>query len=125
MANDFLKNGGFPTLAFNDGASLTCFANDFGYDRVFAHPLGIHAVDGDCLIAISSSGRSPNILAAVTQSCHRHFPSVVTFTGFDEDNPLRWLGAKNYHVPSSDYGVVESAHLAMLHATLRELRDAR
>ena len=68
MAADFAKNGGVPALAFNDGASLTCLANDYGYEQVFALPLRQHMRSGDCLIAISSSGKSVNILNAANSS---------------------------------------------------------
>lgn len=120
MANDFSKNGDLVTLAFNDPASLTCLANDLGYDAVFAHPLEKHVTLEDLLIAISSSGRSENILRAV-QVASQHDAEVVTLTGFDDTNPLRQMGDKNYHVASHDYGIVETVHLGMLHAALREL----
>lgn len=124
MANDFAKNGRMPTLCFNDAASLTCLANDLGYDKVFAHPIHQHGKEGDLLIAISSSGRSANILRAVESAWLRSV-EVVTFTGFDDDNPLRQRGSINYYVPSHDYGVVETVHLGMLHAALSETIRAR
>ena len=65
LAIDFSKNGGLRALAFNDPAALTCLGNDLGYENVFAKQLDFHARPGDLLIAISSSGRSPNILGAV------------------------------------------------------------
>lgn len=119
-ANDFSKNGHIKTLAFNDGASLTCLANDLGYEEVFAHPLRQHARADDCVVAISSSGRSKNIIKAV-QTVFGHGPRVVALSGFDDDNPLRNLAHVEYHVPSHDYGIVETIHLGMLHAALREL----
>src|ERR1700744_2266039 len=65
LAIDFSKNGGMRSLAFNDAAALTCLGNDLGYENVFATQLDFHARPGDLLIAISSSGLSPNILRAV------------------------------------------------------------
>jgi D-sedoheptulose 7-phosphate isomerase len=124
MANDFSKNGDYPALAFNDAASLTCLANDLGYDKVFSHPLEKHIRANDCLVAISSSGRSASIINAAHAAAQR-CAGIVTLTGFDENNPLRELGQKNYHVPSHDYGIVETVHLGMLHATLGEFRNAR
>ena len=61
------------------------------------------------LIAISSSGRSPNILAAVGAARARGC-TVVTLSGFRPDNPLRALGDWNFHVPSEAYGPVEMVH---------------
>src|SRR5579885_256343 len=117
MAIDWTKNGGFNALAFNDGALLTCLANDLGYERVFAIPLLRHARSGDLVFAISSSGRSPNILAAVEAAETRN-ASVVTLSGFAPDNPLRRRGAMNFYVPSDLYGFVEIAHLTVCHAIL-------
>ena len=108
---------GVRALAFNDAAALTCLSNDFGYEYVFAKQIEAHARPGDLLIAISSSGRSRNILAAVHQArlsgCR-----VITCSGFDDDNELRRLGDVNLYVRSHAYGVVEIAHLTLCHAML-------
>jgi D-sedoheptulose 7-phosphate isomerase len=117
LAIDFSKNGSLRALAFNDPSALTCLGNDLGYENVFAKQLDFHARPGDLLIAISSSGRSPNILAAVkmarTRGCR-----VVTFSGFDAGNELRRTGDVNFYVRSKEYGFVEVAHLALCHAVL-------
>lgn len=117
MAIDFTKNGRVPALAFNDSAALTCLANDMGYENVFAHQIDAHGKPGDLLVAISSSGQSPNIVAAVG-AAQRLGCAVVTFSGFAPDNPLRRLGDLNLYVPSDQYGFVEITHLTLLHATL-------
>ncbi|MFT5287756.1 MAG: D-sedoheptulose 7-phosphate isomerase [Planctomycetota bacterium] len=54
-----------PALAFSDPSQLTCIANDFGYDEVFARSVEAYGAKGDLLLAISTSGNSPNILRAV------------------------------------------------------------
>ena len=64
MAIDYSKNGGLRATAFNDPAALTCLGNDLGYEQVFAKQLELHLRPGDLLVAISSSGRSLNILNA-------------------------------------------------------------
>ncbi len=117
LAIDFSKNGGLRALAFNDAAALTCLGNDFGYENVFARQLDFHARPGDLLIAISSSGRSPNILGAV-ESARGHDCKVVTFSGFTADNDLRHTGDVNFFIRSREYGFVEVAHLALCHAIL-------
>ena len=117
LAIDYSKNGGMRSLAFNDASALTCLGNDLGYENVFAKQLDFHARAGDLLIAISSSGRSPNVLAAVkmarTRDCR-----VVTYSGFTEDNDLRRTGDVNFFVRSREYGFVEVSHLALCHAVL-------
>jgi D-sedoheptulose 7-phosphate isomerase len=117
LAIDYSKNGNLRSLALNDGAALTCLANDLGYENVFSHPIGLHGRSGDLLIAISSSGRSVNILKAC-ETAKAHGMAVVTLSGFDGTNPLRRLGDINLHVASHQYGFVEILHLALLHAVL-------
>ncbi len=117
MAIDFTKNGGMRALTLNDGAALTCLGNDLGYENVFAKQIEMHGRAGDVLFAISSSGRSPNILngvaAARAPGC-----TVVTLSGFSDDNPLRRAGDVNLYVASGEYGFVEVSHLALIHAIL-------
>jgi D-sedoheptulose 7-phosphate isomerase len=114
QALDYWKNGGIRALAFNDSSLLTCVANDYGYPHVFEKPIEMFADAGDLLIAISSSGRSENILAACRAALAKGC-SVMTMSGFKPDNPLRAMGAINFYVASSSYGHVEIAHLALCH----------
>jgi len=117
MATDYSKNGNMRALAFNDGAMLTCLGNDLGYENVFAKQLDLHAAAGDLLIAISSGGRSQNILNAVDVA-RRRGCRIATLSGFAADNPLRKLGDINFYLGSDQYGFVEVGHLAICHAIL-------
>ncbi|MGQ0663108.1 MAG: D-sedoheptulose-7-phosphate isomerase [Pseudomonadota bacterium] len=117
LAIDYSKNGGLRALAFNDGAALTCLGNDLGYESVFAKQIEFHARPGDMLIAISSSGRSANILRAV-EAARAKDCFVATLSGFSADNPLRRMGDLNFHVGAAEYGFVEVSHLALCHAVL-------
>jgi D-sedoheptulose 7-phosphate isomerase len=117
MATDFSKNGGVRAIAFNDGSALTCLGNDLGYENVFAKQVEWHARGGDILLAISSSGKSPNILRAV-EAAKAAACRIVTFSGFNENNPLRRTGEINFYIRSSQYGFVELAHQTLIHAIL-------
>ena len=117
MAIDYSKNGGMRATAFNDGAALTCLGNDLGFEQVFATQIDLHARPEDVLIAISSSGRSKNILNAVAVARQRNCV-VFTLSGFDATNDLRGLGDMNIYVASGEYGIVEIAHAWILHAVL-------
>jgi D-sedoheptulose 7-phosphate isomerase len=101
-------------MAFNDPALLTCVGNDYGYPHVFEKPIAMFADPGDVLIAISSGGRSENILRAVDAGVEAGC-RVVTMSGFGRDNPLRTRGELNFYVPSDSYGYVEITHLAVCH----------
>jgi D-sedoheptulose 7-phosphate isomerase len=117
MATDYSKNGNIRSIALNDSSMLTCLGNDLGYEQVFAKQIELHARPGDLVIAISSSGRSPNILNAA-DAANQNMCSVVTFSGFAADNPLRKRGDINFYVASGQYGFVEISHLTLCHAIL-------
>lgn len=124
QAVDYWRNGGMRAIAFNDPALLTCVANDFGYPHVFEKSVEMFSDPGDVLIAISSSGKSENILrgvaAAVKAACR-----IVTMSGFLPDNPLRRLGEMNFYVPSHSYGFVEITHLALCHSIVDTIVERR
>jgi len=117
MAIDFSKNGGIRSVVFTDGSALTCLSNDFGFENVFSEQVALHGKAGDVLIAVSSSGRSANILKAA-EVARQVGISLFTFSGFDADNPLRRMGEYNLHIPSHEYGMVEVGHQLILHAVL-------
>jgi D-sedoheptulose 7-phosphate isomerase len=114
FAADACKNAGLSAMAFNDAALLTATGNDVAFEEIFALPLRRVARAGDLLIAISSSGNSPNILRAI-EAARSMSMYIVTLTGMCADNRARALGDLNFHVPSPRYGWVECAHQLVLH----------
>ena len=114
VAADLGKNGNLRTMVLSDPSLLTAVGNDIDFSEVFAEPLRRFGSKQDLLVAISSSGRSPNILSAI-KTARAIGMGVVTFSAMDTDNPLRRLGDLNFYVPASDYGHAESAHAALLH----------
>lgn len=114
MAADLAKNAQLHTEVFSDLSLVTAISNDMGYEHVFSEPLLRRARRGDMLVAISSSGRSPNILAGV-EVANRLKLKVVTLSAMDGNNPLRGAGSLNIYVPAKVYGYAESCHAAILH----------
>lgn len=113
MTADYMKNGGMNTYSLYDNAVTTCMGNDYGYEYIFSKPMERLVRKGDLLVAISSSGNSPNIINAV-HVAKKKKAAVITFTGFQEDNRVKQLGDINVYVPSGKYGIVESIHNLML-----------
>ena len=66
---------------------LTCFSNDYGYEKVFEKCVEFYGDKNDMLILISSSGNSPNVVNAA-KYCNLSDINVVTFTGFGNDNKI-------------------------------------
>lgn len=114
FAADIAKNAGIRTQVFTDYCLMTAMANDISYEEVFAEPLRLFMVDGDMLIAVSSSGNSPNIRRAV-ETARGLGGTVVTLTAMEADNAIGQLGDLNFHVPAKTYSMSETAHAAVLH----------
>ncbi len=121
-AIDFWKNGNMRSLSFNDGALLTCISNDFGYESSFRKPVEMFADEGDILIAISSSGKSKNILNAVETAKIKEC-TVITLSGFEKSNPLKAMGDFNIYISISHYGFVELCHQIILHNILDYINE--
>jgi len=117
MSTDFWKTCGVRAVAFNDSSLLTCLGNDFGYEYIFEKSIEMFADQGDILIAISSSGKSENILKGVNSAKSKGC-SVITLSGFKNDNPLSSTGDYNFYVPAQEYGPVEVIHHSICHCIL-------
>ena len=117
MATDFWKNAEIRALAFNDSVSLTCVSNDHGYPYVFEKSIGMFGESRDVLIAISSSGKSENILRATLLAREKGL-RIITFSGFEPTNPLRGQGHINFYVPAAHYGYVEVIHHSLCHCLI-------
>ncbi|MGQ0665461.1 MAG: D-sedoheptulose-7-phosphate isomerase [Nitrospiraceae bacterium] len=119
---DFLNVGRLRAATIHDSSLLTCMANDYGYESAFARILSVLAQPGDVLIAISSSGKSPNIRNAAAK-VRELGGAVITLSGFASDNPLRALGNLNIWLNARDYGMVEIGHQFVLHNIADRLRS--
>lgn len=108
-AVDFTKNTGLRCINFNEADLITCLANDYGYEHWLEKALEFYADAGDLVVLISSSGRSANMVRA-GEYARAHGLPLVTFTGFQPDNPLRVLGKLNFWVASDAYNIVEMTH---------------
>ena len=106
---DFTKVGGIRTINFNESDLITCFANDFGYDNWVAKAVEFYGDEGDLVILVSSSGNSMNMINAA-RSANKLGLEVITFTGFNINNPLKQEGAINFWLDSKAYNVVENTH---------------
>lgn len=120
---DFANVARLKAVTLHEPSLLTCLANDYGYENAFARALETRFERDDLLVAVSSSGRSPNILNAArrAQELGGH---IFTLTGFDGSNPLRSFGALNVWLDSRAYGPVEIGHLFILHCLADSLKTS-
>ncbi|MFA5062271.1 MAG: SIS domain-containing protein [Patescibacteria group bacterium] len=102
---------------------MSAWANDVGFDTVFSGPLQNYLREGDCIIAISSSGNSANIIKAVELAKSRHVP-VIGLSGFDGGKLNELADAKiMVRTEKGKYGVVEGAHGVILHLMTTYFQD--
>jgi D-sedoheptulose 7-phosphate isomerase len=116
------ERAAWPAIALTvDTSILTAVGNDYGFGEVFVRQ--VHAVGqpGDVLLAISTSGKSPNILGAVETAKQRQI-LTIGLTGA-ANCPLRHAADICLQVPSSDTPLIQQAHLAVLHVICETLED--
>ncbi len=105
---DMTKNGGVRCINFNESDLLTCFANDYGYEKWVVQALKFYSDMGDLIILISASGNSKNMVNAAKYIKSKN--KLVTFTGFYGKNTLNKLGHLNFSVNSKEYNFIENIH---------------
>ncbi len=108
---------GLPAVALTtDSSTLTSIANDYAYEQVFSKQVRALGAAGDCLLAISTSGNSPNVLDAV-HAAHDGDLRVVALTGRDGGPIARAIanGDVEIRVPSERTARIQEVHLVVIH----------
>lgn len=114
---------GLPAQAISDVGHLSCVANDFGYEQVFARYVRSHGRAGDCLLAISTSGTSPNVVAAARAAKDLGM-TVIALTGRAQSE-LVALASVSIATPGGAYADrVQELHIKVIHILI-ELVERR
>ncbi|HTI52371.1 MAG TPA: SIS domain-containing protein [Planctomycetaceae bacterium] len=117
---DFEHQKRLKVLSLTDNTPyILAWANDTRYDRIFVEQLKNFGEPGDLLIAISGSGNSPNILAAV-EWANAHRIETFGLTGYDGGKLLN-MARRSLHCRIDDMGMVESLHQVAFHYVLDDL----
>jgi len=108
---------GLAAIAISDPGYISCVANDFGYDSVFSRFLESMGRPGDVLLAISTSGHSPNVLAAALTARDQGM-KVVALTGKD-GGKLAELADVEIRAPHSRYADrAQEIHIKVIHCLI-------
>jgi D-sedoheptulose 7-phosphate isomerase len=105
-----------------NSSHVTAVANDYDYETVFARALEASARPGDTLVAITTSGNSPNVLRAAT-AAHELGVTVVAMTG-ETGGKLAELADYLINVPSRDTGRIQESHIVFIHAISEHVEHA-
>ena len=113
-----LRRPGLPAIALTtDSSILTAFSNDFGYEGVFARQVQALGQERDCLLAISTSGKSKSVLAAV-EAARSQGMGTAALTGA-APNPLADMVDHCVAMPSQDTQAIQASHLVAEHVLCR------
>ena len=103
-----------PAIALTaDGSLLTCIGNDYGYDQVFARQVAGLAKPGDLVIALSTSGNSANVIAALHESKKMGLESIAFLCG--DGGKSKGLAACELVIPGDCRPATQEAHLFLIH----------
>lgn len=104
-----------------DTSTITACANDFGYERLYERMVTSIGREGDCLIGITTSGNSENIILAL-KAAKKMGIKVFAFLGSDGGKTLE-LCDLAFLVPSYDTGRIQEAHITAGHALMEHIED--
>ena len=107
---DLTKNAKIRCTNYNEANMITCFSNDFGYERWVEMAINYFGDKGDVLIVISSSGKSKNMINACVAAKKKKFSKIITLTGHSINNPIKKLGDINLWTNSKTYNHIENVH---------------
>ena len=106
---DLTKNARIRSVTFNESDLITCFSNDYGYERWIEKSIDFYADKKDLLILISSSGKSKNMINAC-KAAKRKKIKIISFTGHSKNNPLSKLSDLSLWINSKAYNFIENTH---------------
>ena len=106
---DLTKNAKIRTVNFNESDLITCFSNDYGYERWVEKAVDFYADRNDTLVLISSSGKSKNMINAC-KAAKRKKINVISLTGHSKNNPLSRITHLSLWIDSRAYNFIENTH---------------
>lgn len=123
LTGRYLENRApLPAYCLNaDGAALTCIANDFGFEEVFARQIAAFGREGDVLVAFSTSGNSVNIVRALETAKDRGLETILV--GGGDGGRAAGLAGTRVLVPSRSGARIQEVHTWILHAWVERIED--
>ena len=108
-----------PVIPLLEASNVTCIANDYGYDSIFSRGVEAYGKAGDILLAISTSGNSPNVIKAI-EAAHKLGMKVLLFTG-KNGGKLGGTCAEEILVRNPDTERIQEVHMVVLHILIESV----
>ena len=106
---DLTKNAKIRTVNFNESDLITCFSNDYGYERWVEKAIDFYADKNDSVVLISSSGKSKNMINGC-KAAKRKKIKAISLTGHTKNNPLSKATDLSLWINSKAYNFIENTH---------------
>ncbi len=116
---------GLPAIALTtDSSALTAISNDYSYKELFARQIEALGQSGDCLLAISTSGNSANVIRAI-ETAHDKGMSVIALTGRDGGRMASLLMDNDVEirVPADNTARIQEVHLLTIHCLCHQIDE--
>jgi phosphoheptose isomerase len=102
---------------------ITAIGNDIGYEQIFRQQLQYYLGPKDAVLLVSSSGNSPNVVAACEYAKDRGVPTIA-FVGF-RGGKLKEIADHVVHVEIDNYGIAEDTHQSVMHVLTQYIKSQR
>ncbi len=101
---------------------ITAIANDISYDQVFLSQLENYSNPGDCLILLSCSGNSKNIIE-ICKFAKKKKLFIISFTGFSKNKNIKKFSDINYNIGIKNFGICEDIFQSIMHMISQSIRQ--
>ncbi|NLN85417.1 MAG: SIS domain-containing protein [Candidatus Cloacimonetes bacterium] len=110
-----------PAIAISDPTHITCVANDFGFEQIFARGVEAYASEGDLVLGISTSGNSPNVLAGLKKARALGCKTVALLGG--DGGEISGICDLEITVPGATSDRIQELHTLILHITIEAVES--
>jgi len=108
-------------ISLTDASHITCTANDYGFEAIFERGVNALGQKGDCLLALSTSGNSANVINAAKAAKHKGL-SIIAFTG-ETGGKLKEQADVLINVPSQVTSHIQEAHITIGHLIIEQVES--
>ena len=116
----FIENKpALPVIALGEASHLTCVGNDYGFDFIFSRQLEALGSKNDLLIAMSTSGKSKNVIEALSTAKVKDMKTIALLG--KGGGTCRWIGDLHFTVPSENTARIQEIHQFLLHSVTEDV----